>query len=197
MKRIALLVILLAPGGLLAAGCSNQKPEERKLPPGPAPTTSPTPMPGPASAGSAKPEAQGTGFASFDEALAGRKPWVAPEDKAGIVELIAVDDLSGQTKGKFTVERRCGAEATKVVETLGKRIAERAKSGHEAPTCKEDGGVMTCAQPGIAEGDIRIELQYGKIGEAWRVIGARTYGVGVTVPKEDAKYAALLKETCK
>ena len=34
-------------------------------------------------------------------------------------------------------------------------------------------------------------------GDAWRVIGAKTYGVGITAAKEETKYAALLKEKCK
>ena len=204
MIRLALLVTVLA------AGCDSQKPEERKLQGSvtpPTATTAGSAPAGSASAGSASagsastgtpaPERKGTGFAPFDDALAGTRPWIAADDKAGIVELVAVDDLSGHTKGKFTVDQRCGADAAKIVEALGKRIAERAKSGHEPPACKEDGGVTSCYQPGLAEGDVVLELEYGKSGDAWRVIGAKTYGVGVTAEKEETKYAALLKEKCK
>jgi hypothetical protein len=201
MIRFALFI------SVLAAGCSNDKPEERKLPGSAAPTTTVPAPPAPAgsaSAGSAStgapapaPAPKGTGFAPFDDALAGTKPWIAADDKAGIVELVAVDDLSGRTKGQFAVDRRCGADAAKVVEALGKRIAERAKSGHEPPACKEEGGITSCFQPGLAEGDVVLELEYGKSGDAWRVIGAKTYGVGITAAKEETKYAALLKEKCK
>jgi hypothetical protein len=198
MKRSAMLGAVL---GVLAAGCNSQRPEERKLPPAPAPSMpSPaptTPSPTPPAPGPATPAAKATGFAPFDDALAGARPWVAADDKAGIVELFAVDDLSDQTKGKSSVDRRCGADAVKVVEALGKRMAERAKTGHEAPACKEDGGITTCSQPGLDKGDVRLELQYARSGEAWRVIGARTYGVGVAAAKEDARYAALLQDKCK
>lgn len=209
MKRIALLVLVLA------AGCDNTKPEERKLAgaPGPAPMPpagsavgSATSGAGSAAAGSgsaaagsaagsATAEAKGTGFAPFDDAMAGTKPWTV-DDKAGIVELYANDDLSGRTKGRFTVERKCGADATRTVEAMGKLIAERRKD-RDAPQCKEEGGLMSCFQPGIAEGDVVLELEYAKAGDAWRVIGAKTYGVGITAAKEEAKYAALLKEQCK
>jgi hypothetical protein len=204
MIRLTLLVIVLA------TGCNNQKPEERKLPGSAAPTTTVPPPPAPtgSSAGSSATgsgatgsgtagSAKGTGFAPFDDALAGTRPWIAVDDKAGIVELVAVDDLSGRTKGQFAANRRCGADAAKAVEALGKRIAERAKSGHEPPACKEDGGVTSCFQPGLAEGDVVLELEYGKSGDAWRVIGAKTYGVGITAEKEETKYTALLKEKCK
>jgi hypothetical protein len=200
---------------MLAAGCDNQKPEERKLPGSAAPTTTGSATPtgagatgsgaagsgqagsGQAGSGAGTPTPKGTGFAPFDDAFAGTGPWIAPDDKAGLVELVAVDDLSGKTKGQFSVDRRCGADALKAVEAIGKRIAERQKSGHEPPTCKEDGGVTSCSQRGLAEGDVNLELQYGKAGDAWRVIGVRTVGVGITAAKEEAKYAALLKDKCK
>jgi hypothetical protein len=196
MKRIALLVTVLA------LGCDNQKPEERKLPGSAAPTTTSAPAPtagsGSAAPGPATPETKGTGFAPFDDALAGGKPWIAADDKAGIVELHAVDDLSDRTKGKFSVERRCGADAARVVEALGAQIAERAKAGdRNPPQCKEEGGITSCIQPGRAEGDVVLELEYARTGDAWRVIGAKTYGVGATATKEEARYAALLKEPCK
>jgi hypothetical protein len=204
MNRIALLVIVLA------AGCSNQKPEERKLPGSAAPTTTGPATPtgsgqagsgqagsGQAGSGAGTPATKGTGFAPFDDAFAGTRPWIAPDDKAGIVELVAVDDLSGKTKGQFSVDRRCGADALKAVEAIGKRIADRRQSGHEPPACKEDGGVTSCAQRGLAEGDVNLEIQYGKAADAWRVIGVKTVAVGVTAAKEEAKYAALLKDKCK
>jgi hypothetical protein len=209
MTRNALLVLVLA------AGCSNTKPEERKL----QPTATPTPAApagsaaGSAAAGSAEAAGsaaagsaeaaptmaapKGTGFAPFDDAMAGTKPWVAADDKAGIVELYVHEDLSERTKGRFTVERKCGADASKIVEAMGKQMAERAKQKHEAPTCKESGGTASCAQPGLSEGDLVLELQYAKAGDAWRVIGARTYGVGMKFDKYEAKYAELLKEKCK
>ena len=206
MKRIALLVLVLA-------GCSNTKPEERKLAgsAAPAPVTPAGSAAGSAAAGSAAAgsaaagsaagsataEAKGTGFAPFDEAMAGTRPWVAADDKAGIVELYANDNLSGRTKGRFTVERKCGADAARTVEAMGKQIAARLKDGRDAPQCKEDAGVTSCFQPGIAEGDVVLELEYAKTGDAWRVIGAKTYGVGIKADKEEAKYAALLKEKCK
>jgi hypothetical protein len=203
MNRIALLVIVLA------AGCSNQKPEERKLPGSAAPTTTGSATTGSATTGSGAtgsgatgsgagtPTTKGTGFAPFDDAFAGTRPWIAPDDKAGIVELVAVDDLSGKTKGQFSVDRRCGADALKAVEAIGKRIADRQKSGHEPPACKEDGGVTSCSQRGLAEGDVNLEIQYGKAADAWRVIGVKTVAVGITAAKEEAKYAALLKDRCK
>ncbi|HWO25600.1 MAG TPA: hypothetical protein VNO30_42965 [Kofleriaceae bacterium] len=213
MIRIALLALVLA------AGCNDKRPEERKLPPtqagtpaggtpaGGAPaggtptgtagsggTAGPAESP---SAGPAAPGPKATGFLPFDEALAGTKPWVAEGDKAGVVELVAVEDLSGQTKGRFSVERRCGADAVKAVEAVGKQMPERLKTNHEAPTCKEDGGIMRCAQPGLAEGDVVVEIEYAKAAEAWRVMGVKTYGVGMTITKEAERYAALLKEPCK
>jgi len=213
MKRIALLVLVLA------AGCNDKKPEERKLPgaaapANPAPTAPGTGSAGAGSAGSgsaATPGAGGsaaggsaavasdarTGFAPFDEALAGARPWIAPDDKAGVVELSAVDDLSDRTKGRFSADLRCGADAAKAVETVARQIPERARSGHEPPRCKEDAGVTSCRQPGLAEGDSHLEIQYGKSGDAWRVIGVKTTGVGVTAAKEEAKYAELLKQKCK
>ncbi|HWU91413.1 MAG TPA: hypothetical protein VN253_29300 [Kofleriaceae bacterium] len=207
MRRIALLVVVLA------AGCSNKKPEERKLvgsgapvpsspsgstagsaPAGSAPTGSAAPAgsaPAASSAaGSATAEAKGTGFAPFDDAMAGIKPWVTADDKAGVVELYAA-------QGKLTVERTCGPDAGKVIEAMGKRMAERTKDGHDAPKCKEDAGGMSCFQPGTGESDVSLEIQYAKTGDAWRPIGAKTYGVGVHADKEEAKYAALLKEKCK
>jgi hypothetical protein len=207
MNRIALLVIVLA------AGCSNQKPEERKLP-GAAAPASPAPTApgtgsagtgsagsgsaGSAAAGSAAPAADAkTGFAPFDEALAGARPWIAADDKAGVVELYAIDDPSDRTKGRFSVDLRCGADAAKAVETVAKQIPERAKSGHEPPKCKEDAGVTSCRQPGLAEGDFQLEILYGKSGDAWRAIGVKTTGVGVTATKEETKYAELLKQKCK
>lgn len=209
MTRIALLVTVLA------FGCDNSKPEERKLPnPAAPPTTTPVPAPptppatGSGSVGSAgsaaTPEAaappKGTGFAPFDEALAGTRPWIAIDDKAGVVELHAVEDLSGRTKGKFSTDRRCGADAAKAVEEVGKRIAERAKEppmGRGPVQCKEEGGVTSCVQPGVAEGDVHLEVEYAKAGDAWRVIGVKSYGVGVTMDKFDAKYAEVLKQPCK
>lgn len=199
MFRIALLALVLA------AGCDQSKPEERKLPGSAAPATTSPPAQGGGSAagsaagpaaGSAAPQAKATGFAPFDDAITGKLPWTADE-KAGVVELIAVEDLSGHTKGKFTVERRCGADATRAVEALGKRIAERLKSDRDPPQCKEEAGVTSCVQPGFAEGDVVLELEYGRSGDAWRVIGVKTYGVGVQPAKEEARYAALLGEPCK
>lgn len=220
MKRIALLVIVLA------AACNNERPEERKLPGSAAPATPAPTAPGTGSAGSAgsgaaatpgaggsaaapgaggsaagAPAADGkTGFAPFDEALAGTRPWIAADDKAGVAELYAVNDLSGpsgKTPGKLSADLRCGTDATKAVEAVAKQIPERARSGHEPPKCKEDAGVTSCRQPGLAEGDFHLELQYGKTGDAWRVIGVKTTGVGVTAAKEEAKYADLLKQKCK
>lgn len=217
MKRIALLALVLA------AGCSNTKPEERKLVGSAAPAPS-TPV-GSAAAGSAPAgsgagttgsaaagsgatgsgaaggsgataEAKGTGFQLFDDAMAGTKPWVAEGDKAGIVELVANEDLSGRTKGQFRVERRCGADAAKAVEAMGKQMAARVKD-HDPAQCKENAGVMSCFQPGLAEGDVILEIQYAKTGDVWRPIGVKTYGVGMHADKEEAKYAALLKEKCK
>lgn len=196
MNRIALLALVLA------AGCDNQRPEERKLPGSAAPTTTGPTAPGsaapaPAAAGSATAEAQGTGFAPFDNAITGTRPWVAADDQAGLVELHAVDDLSDRTSGKFTVDRRCGADAARIAETMGKRIAERARSGHDAPTCREEAGITSCYQPGLGEGDVGLELEYGKTGDTWRVIGAKTYAMGVTMDQQEARYTALLKESCK
>jgi hypothetical protein len=211
MIRIALLALVLA-------GCNDKRPEERKLPPtqtgtpaGGTPAGSATGTAGSggtagsATAGSAGGSAGGpaapgpkaTGFAPFDEAIAGAKPWVPADDKTGVVELVAVEDLSGRTKGKFSVERRCGADAAKAVEAVGKQMPERMKTNHEAPACKEDGAIMRCSQPGLAEGDVVTEIEYAKTGEAWRVIGVKTYGVGMTFQKEADRYAALLKEPCK
>jgi hypothetical protein len=207
MTRIALLVTVLA------FGCDNSKPEERKLPgsaapptatPAPAPATPPTPGSAGSAGSAATPEVpappKGTGFAPFDDAIAGTRPWIAIDDKAGIVELHAVEDLSGRTPGKFITERRCGADAAKVVEAIGKRIAERTKEppmGRGPVQCKEEGGVTSCVQPGVAEGDANLEIEYAKAGDAWRVIGVKTYAVGVTMDKLDAKYAELLKQPCK
>lgn len=196
MNRIALLLTVLA------LGCNNQRPEERKLPGSGAPTTTTAPAPAPtgsaATPGSAAaPEAGTTGFAPFDDALAGKQPWIAADDKAGIVELHAAADPADRTKTKLTVERRCGAEAATAVEAIGKQLAERAKSGHPAPACKEDGGITSCVQPGRAEGDATLELEYGKRGGAWRVIGAKTYSAGIALEQQEAKYAALLEQPCK
>jgi hypothetical protein len=203
MTRIALLVTVLA------FGCDNSKPEERKLPnPAAPPTTTPAPAPAAGSAGSggsaATPEApappKGTGFAPFDEALAGTRPWIAIDDKAGLVELHAVEDLSGRTKGKFSTDRRCGADAAKAVEAVGKQMAERTKEppmGRGPIQCTEAGGVTRCVQPGVATGDVVLEVDYAKAGDAWRVIGVKSYGVGVTMDKFDAKYADVLKQPCK
>ena len=194
MTRIALLVTVLA------LGCSNQRPEERKLPGSAAPTTTSAPAPaptGPATPGPATPEPKATGFQPFDDALAGKQPWIAADDTAGIVELHAIEDLSDRTKRKLTVERRCGADAARAVEAIGKQMAERAKSGHAPPACKEDGGITRCSQPGRAEGDVVLALEYGKRGDAWRVIGAKTYGVGMKLEEQEGKYAALLEEACK
>jgi hypothetical protein len=208
MKRIALLALVLA------AGCSNKKPEERKLVGSAAPTPS-TPAgsaatgssaaagsgaagsaAGSGATGSGTAEAKGTGFQLFDDAMSGTKPWVAADDKAGLVELVAKEDLSGRTKGQFLVERRCGADAAKAVEAMGKQMAARVKD-HDPAQCKEEAGVMSCFQPGLAEGDVVLEIQYAKAGDAWRPIGVKTYGVGMHADKEEAKYVALLKEKCK
>ena len=211
MTRIALLALVLA------TGCDDKKPEERKLPGATPPITGSTGTGGAtgssatgsaggtagsaagSAGGSAAPGPRATGFAPFDEALAGTRPWVTADDKAGVVELYAVDDLSGQTKGKFSVERRCGADAVQAVEAMGKLMPERMKTNpsREAPACKEEGATARCVQTGIAEGDVVLELEYGKTGDAWRVIGVKTYGVGMTFQKEADRYAALLKEKCK
>jgi hypothetical protein len=231
MTRIALLALVLA------TGCDDKKPEERKLPGAAAPTTgspgtagtsgtagSAAPTPGspgtggtggtggtagdgssasggptPGSpGGSAAPAPKPTGFAPFDEALAGTRPWVAADDKAGVVELHAVDDLSGRTPGKFSVERRCGADAAKAVEAIGKQIPERLKTNHAQPTCTSEGAITRCVQAGLAEGDVVLEIEYAKTGDtSWRVNGVKTYGVGMIFQKETDRYTALLKEKCK
>jgi hypothetical protein len=198
MIRIALLVLVLA-------GCSNKKPEERKLPGSAAPTTTSTPPPATGSAvgsatGSAAPSAPEPpppSFAPFDDALAGKQPWVAPDDKAGVIELNAVEDLSGRTKGKFSVERRCGADAAKVAEAVGKQLTERVKTNHEAPVCKTEGDRTACFQRGLAEGDVDLEIEYARAGDKWRVIGVKTYGRGMTITKQEEQYAELLKDKCK
>jgi hypothetical protein len=228
MKRIALLVLVLA-----AACNNERPEERKlpgaAAPATPAPTAPGTGSAGsgaaatpgaggsaaaPGAGGSAAAPGAGgsaagapadgkTGFAPFDEALAGTRPWIAADDKAGVVELYAVNDPSGPSgkpPGKLSADLRCGADAAKAVEAVAKQIPERARSGHEPPKCKEDAGVTSCRQPGLAEGDFHLELQYGrseKTGDAWRVIGVKTTGVGVTAAKEEAKYAELLKQKCK
>jgi hypothetical protein len=214
MKRLAPLAL-----ALLVTGCKGEASKERTPPAAAEPATatsgfaaaaSPGPAPapaanGPTAGGSSSAKAPGanakpTGFAPFDRATAGAAPWVDPGDAGGVVELHAVDDLSGRTGGKFFVERRCGADAPKAIEAVGKRLDRRAGDASYDPVkCRPEGDIMACFQPGVSEDDAALVVEYVKAtdGVTWRVRGVKTYAMGVTLDKYEAKYAALVKGACK
>lgn len=152
---------------------------------------------GSAGSGSAAPTQ--TGFARFDDALAGKTPWItADEAKAGIVEMIAVDDLSGKSKGTFLTERRCGAAAKKAAESMGAAFTGRAKDGnHDPAECKDEGEMKMCFAGGIAEGDVSYVMEYKKAGDNWQLVGVSTTAVGLITEKQDAVYKKLLAAKCK
>lgn len=143
-----------------------------------------------------------TQFARFDDPIAGKGPWVTDaEAKAGIVELIAEDDLSGKTKGTFTTKRLCGDAAKKSVETLGAAFAKRAKDASYDPTqCVDHSEVKdrkVCLSMGLGEGDVSYYLEYQKTGETWTLIGAQSVAVGVNTDNQDKVYTKLLGDKCK
>jgi hypothetical protein len=211
MTRNPLLALALIAA---LSGCSNTKPEERKLPASAVPagsaapgTQAPTaPAPAGSSAGSAEraPASgsaaavhRGTGFSPFDDALAGRAPWPAPDPARGVTELEAVSDLSGRTPGRAAVSKRCGDAAAQLVTGVGKQLTERAASADREPaTCKVDGVTASCTQRGIAEGDVTITVDYARTGDAWHVVGVQRRGVGEASPAQDTAYAAQRGAPC-
>jgi hypothetical protein len=134
-------------------------------------------------------------FPRFDDALKSGKGWITDEEaKAGIVELIAEDDLSGKTKGKFTTKRLCGDAAKKSAEAMGAAFVKRSKTDtHDPAICRDDEGGVVCFSAGVGEGDVGFEMSYmdGKL------VGVKSYGMGVTVEKQEVEYKKLLGEKCK
>jgi len=133
-------------------------------------------------------------FAPFVDAMAGTKPWLDDAGKAGVIELHAEDDLSGKTKGRFSVDQRCGAAAVKAVDAVAKQLAERSKPGSDwdPADCTEEPDEVACGIGGLGEGDVSYRVVYRKAGGTWRLAGVETYAVGVTMDAQDAKFAELL-----
>jgi hypothetical protein len=194
MRHVAIALLLFA-GCKRSATDSGSSPPEHNTP-----SSAATPAPPPA----AKPaEAAVTNngdpatFAMFSDALTGKRPWLDDAGKRGIVELIAIDDASGHTKGTFKVTRRCGADAVATLDAIGKQFVARAKD-HDPPTCS--GGkraTMTCLQSGNGEGDTAIEVVY-KSDDAgnWQLTGVKTYAMGVTLDAQEAEFVKLAGGSC-
>lgn len=141
-------------------------------------------------------------FPRFDDALAGKGPWITDaEAKAGIVEMVVDEDLSGKTKPVQTVKRQCGAAAKKAADGVGAAFVKRSKDAtYEKPICdfaKDAKDKLSCLSMGQGEGDVALILEYAKTGEAWALVGVQTIGIGINTDKLDATYAKLLGETCK
>ena len=206
---VALIAVLGCNKGAKDEAPSTQarpQPKSAELAPAPpaaaapaAPSAPSAAAPAPAAAGDSESGAPGQPFALFDTALAGGKPWLDDAGKLGIVELEAIDDASGRSVGTFKVQRRCGADAVAAVGAIGRRIAERAKAGtHDPARCIGDAhDTMTCVQGGNGEGDVGLEIVYraAKPG-AWRLVGVKTYAMGVTMDAQEAQFDKLAGGAC-
>jgi hypothetical protein len=142
------------------------------------------------------------GWAPVDDAIDGKSPWLSDANaKAGLVELIADDDLSGKTKGTFTTKRLCGDAAKKAAATAGEIIAKRSKDAtYDQTECRESGmdpTVQMCLSGGLGEGDFSILLHYKKVGDTWTLIGIQNTGVGIDTEKQETEYQKLLGTKCK
>jgi hypothetical protein len=141
-------------------------------------------------------------FPRFDDSLTGKSPWITDaEAKAGIVEMLVDEDLSGKTKGVQTVKRHCGAAAKKAAEQIGAAFVKRSKDAtYEKPVCdfgKDTQDKMYCLSMGQGEGDVALIAEYTKTGETWALVGVQSVGVGIHTDKLDPTYDKLLAEKCK
>jgi len=148
------------------------------------------------------PKSDKVGFGPVDDAIAGKSPWLSDAAaKAGLVELIADDDLSGKTKGTFTTKRLCGDAAKKAAAKAGEIVAKRSKdANYDQTECRESGtdpNKQLCLSGGLAEGDFSILLDYRKVGDTWTIVGIQNTGVGIDTEKQEAEYQKLLGKKCK
>jgi hypothetical protein len=136
-------------------------------------------------------------FGPYEASRSGKQPWLADAGKRGVVELIAIDDASGRTKGTFKVTRRCGDAAVKAVDAIVAQMAKREKTGYDRVNCIGEQGTRLCLQGGNGEGDNAFELVYkADATGAWTLVGVKTYAMGVTMDKEEAQLDKLAVGSC-
>ena len=137
-----------------------------------------------------------TPFPRFDDALAGKAPWITDDEaKAGLVEEIVPE------KGTPTAKRHCGAAAKTSAEAIGAAFVKVSKDPlHTIPECGMPGDTketMTCLTMGKGEG-VLLSAEYKKIGETWTLVGMRSKALGgADDEKQDIEFGKLLGAKCK
>ncbi len=139
-----------------------------------------------------------TGFARYDDAIAGKAPWLTDsEAKAGFAELIAQGDPK---HGSFTTKRVCGDAAKKAADAFGAVLVTRSKDTRYEPTaCRESGmdaNKMGCLAMAIGDDDITYYLEYQKTGDTWKLTGVHATTIG-NGDSQQAAFDKLLRATCK
>jgi hypothetical protein len=205
MKHLLVALFVLAA----CKASANEKsapppapPAKKTAEPAPAPAPAAAPTPAPADQADTAPRPFDNGdpmpFDPYEVSRSGKQPYLSDAGKRGIVELVAVDDASGRTKGTFKVTRRCGAAAVTAVDAIVAQMDKREKAGsHDRTNCIGDKITMLCLQGGNGEGDNAYELVYKADARGvWALVGVKTYAMGVTMDKQEAELDKLAATSC-
>lgn len=135
-----------------------------------------------------------TGFARFDDAVAGKAPWLDDAElAAGIVEHVDIDSKPSQ-------KRLCKDDAKAAVDKYAAIIVKRIDdTDYKSPACvvsNAEGDEMMCI-PGRGPGETKVLFDYRKSGDAWKLVAVQyTDGDSNFRPLAN-KYEALIKTPCK